>query len=552
MKKPLLLFAACLSLSVQAQTVILEESLKDRFEESYTVISTVPSELEGWEFANCYGQKEPLEDPRDNIFVQVGSSSNTGSVTTRNLVGLSGNALVSANICPIEVFTLNIEPLVNGSITQTVNFNTTNKWYRTLPILLRNGNSDTQLRFSPTESGKKRFLIANISVTDIDDAIFYESFNKCDGKGGNDGNFEHQTSNTVVKASPQKIDNYNYLNQDEATVTIAKECVYFFTNSTFTLAPFELQTNNCVLTFNAAAIDNYSNVDITIEYTDKSTNRKKTIACNPSPARWNTYSYALVNIDPSKSVTFSGSFFYLDEVKVVEIKELGIDESATNVSSITSKVGKYVDAQLIRTFKKDIWNTCCLPFTVKASYFKEVAGDDLKITMLKLHDITADGVFNFEDADEVAAGEPFLLQVNKDIENPLFTRMKITTDAGATKTDASATGYAFKGILCKTALKTDHTDVFLGTDELLHYPTTSGNTMKGMRAYFTIPAGANLASARISIVDSTEGINEQPVVQQNRPSRYYNLNGQLLEHPNKGFYIIRSANGQQVKKIIVK
>jgi hypothetical protein len=321
---------------------------------------------------------------------------------------------------------------------------------------------------------------------------------------------------------------------------------YFFNPS------LPLLTNNCVLSFKVAG--NKAKNNVTIKYRDNTTKEKKSLSRSIPNGSWQEYQIALANVDPEYSFRFSGGSFYLDEIKVVEIKELGIDEAATDVSAITPKVGKYVDAQLTRSFKKDIWNTCCLPFTVKASYFKEVAGDDLEITMLKFHDITAEGVFHFEDAEEVAAGEPFLLQVNKDITNPLFTRVKITADAGATKTDANAPGFAFKGILCKTALNTNHTDVFLGTDEELHYPTANGNLMRGLRAYFTLPEGTDPNAARISIIDSTEGISEQPdVQQQNGPIQYYDMKGQQVLHPTKGFYIVRSVNGgQQAKKILVK
>ena len=551
MKKSFLLFLASLNLSVQAQTVILDESLKNRFPESNTVISSVPSELDGWTFNTCYGQREPISPPSDIIYVQVGNSSQTGYVTTNVLSGIKGNALISAHICPIDTFTLNIESSGGGTITQTVPFSEKYNWFRIFPTLLRNGSSSSKVCFSPTEPGKKRFCIANIKVTDIDDAIFYESFDRCDGKGGNDGDFSIYF-NYVLASNPKKADYFNYINQEG--VSIANKCIYLTSKGSFTLAPFDLQTNSCLLTFKAGGITNIENLNVTIYYTDKTTNKKKSVSSALPNGCWNTYSYALANIDSRESITIEGEYFYLDEIKVVEIKELGIDEAATDVSAITPKVGKYVDAQLTRSFKKDIWNTCCLPFTVKASYFKEVAGDDLEITMLKFHDITAEGVFHFEDAEEVAAGEPFLLQVNKDITNPLFTRVKITADAGATKTDANAPGFAFKGILCKTALNTNHTDVFLGTDEELHYPTANGNLMRGMRAYFTLPEGTDPNAARISIIDSAEGISEQlDVQQQNGPIQYYDMKGQQVLHPTKGFYIVRSANGgQQAKKILVK
>ena len=552
MKKSFLLFLASLNLSVQAQTVILDESLKNRFPESNTIISSVPSELDGWTFNTCYGQKATNDDP--TIYVQVGNKTTTGFIVTKQLTGLSGNALISAHIYPIDDFTLNINVNGEGMLNRSGNSYATGAWQRCSPILMRNANSETKLQFAPLESEQKRFMIANINVKDIDDAIYYESFDRCDGEGGNDDNYTKYGDNFGVKDEKNwnKLDYCSFREEVCRYCFVANKCLYMVENGYFFNPSLPLLTNNCVLSFKVAG--NKAKNNVTIKYRDNTTKEEKSLSRSIPNGSWQEYQIALANVDPEYSFRFSGGSFYLDEIKVVEIKELGIDEAATDVSAITPKVGKYVDAQLTRSFKKDIWNTCCLPFTVKASYFKEVAGDDLEITMLKFHDITAEGVFHFEDAEEVAAGEPFLLQVNKDITNPLFTRVKITADAGATKTDANAPGFAFKGILCKTALNTNHTDVFLGTDEELHYPTANGNLMRGLRAYFTLPEGTDPNAARISIIDSTEGISEQPdVQQQNGPIQYYDMKGQQVLHPTKGFYIVRSVNGgQQAKKILVK
>ena len=537
MKKSLLLFSTCLSINVQAQTVILEESLNSVIPSNGDITES-PDGYEYWSFINCYSY---------NSHVQVGKTGLRGSVTTSPLTGLNGNAQVFFTVYPVDTLTIKAEALNAGNVINPfIRFNKKDIQKKNT-LLLRSGSNESRLKFTSLLSGTKRFELSNIIVKDIDDAVFYESFNECDGQGGrnNYSNLYHDDE-YVANKNTDKFD-YTSSSSNE-TAFVADKCLFCYNGGRYTTPALNIETNNCAVFFKAAGRTINSSSALRIIY-----NSYEIIDRNINKGEWRDYVVLLPNVTNDTHIDFYGTEIYLDEIKVVEIKELGIDEAATDVSAITEKMGKYVDAQLTRTFKKNIWNTCCLPFTVKASYFKEVAGDDLEISILKLHDITADGVFNFEDADEVAAGEPFLLQVNKDITNPLFTRVKITADAGATKTDANATGYAFKGILCKTALNTDHTDVFLGTDEELHYPTTSGNLMRGMRAYFTIPEGANINAKRIAIIDSTEGISEQPAVQPNSPIYYYNMKGQQVQHPTKGFYIVRSADGrQQSKKVLVK
>ena len=91
-------------------------------------------------------------------------------------------------------------------------------------------------------------------------------------------------------------------------------------------------------------------------------------------------------------------------------------------------------------------------------------------------------------------------------------------------------------------LKTDKTELFLTTNGQLGYPESESEaTLKGMRAFFEVPAGM---SASVFIEGSTGVIEVRGKAEAGR-NDIYNLNGQRVTQPGKGLYIV---NG---KKLII-
>lgn len=133
-----------------------------------------------------------------------------------------------------------------------------------------------------------------------------------------------------------------------------------------------------------------------------------------------------------------------------------------------------------------------------------------------------------------------MLKIDRDLVNPIFHNVVITTSTPSTVTDDN---YSFVGTFGPTALKTDGTNVFLGTDNVLYKPAADSNTLKGIRAYFEIPSGA---SARISMDDSDEATGIKTLKSNVDENKVYNLQGQQVSRTAKGLYII---NG---KKVILK
>jgi hypothetical protein len=162
------------------------------------------------------------------------------------------------------------------------------------------------------------------------------------------------------------------------------------------------------------------------------------------------------------------------------------------------------------------------------------AKPDIEVDLRRLSSVE-DGVFTFVPARYVPAGEPFLLRVNTTVENPVLRNVVIRTTTP--KTIASTDGnYGFAGALTKTSLPTDGSRLFLGTNGNLYRPSATGNTLKGLRAYFIVPVGAN---ARVAFMDDEEVASIRTAAVAEAPhaeGRLFNLMGQQVRS-GKGLLI---------------
>ena len=229
-------------------------------------------------------------------------------------------------------------------------------------------------------------------------------------------------------------------------------------------------------------------------------------------------------------------------IKSIPLITLNEDE-VNSKTLLDNYLKEYVDLKLIRTFKGGIWNTVCLPF--KSNYavwhysniegLTESLNPDFRLFQNKI-----DNSLHFVSTGDISGGTPYLLKIDRDLENPIFHNVVITTSTPSSVTDDN---YSFVGTFGPTALKTDGTNVFLGTDNVLYKPAAGSNMLKGIRAYFEIPSGA---PARISMDDSDEATGIKTLKSNVDENKVYNLHGQQLNRTAKGLYII---NG---KKIILK
>lgn len=222
--------------------------------------------------------------------------------------------------------------------------------------------------------------------------------------------------------------------------------------------------------------------------------------------------------------------------------DLEIKESTDNAKILSDNLNKKVSVSLGRTLVADKWNTFCLPFDVKLTDGK-LAGTEVKL--MKFGSVEGNVMF-FTQADEIKAGEPYLIKPSMEIVNPKFSNVEITETKPKQN---SENGYSFNGVFSPKTFSENESQValFVTGDAKFKHPKTN-TTMKGMRAYFMCPS-AETASAQLQMDGTITEISE--IVSDKDTDGYiYNMNGVCIGKEarslGRGLYI---KNG---KKIIVK
>ena len=205
-----------------------------------------------------------------------------------------------------------------------------------------------------------------------------------------------------------------------------------------------------------------------------------------------------------------------------------------------------VDVQLERTLSPEHWNSFCVPFAISEDVIAEKFGAGTQICTFGSMN---GNVMNFAHSTTIEAGTPYIVKPTKEVVDPSFTGVNI--EATAAK-KVGADGYFMQGIYsAKTDLATDGTNLFLGDGNKFYKP--AGNTtarMKGLRAFFIVPQGTNLAALRANIDGATTSIDEfATIVEQPTDNRIYNLQGQFVGTSFEGLHGVYVQNG---KKVLVK
>lgn len=205
-----------------------------------------------------------------------------------------------------------------------------------------------------------------------------------------------------------------------------------------------------------------------------------------------------------------------------------------------------VDVQLERTLSPTHWNSFCVPFAISADVIAEKFGAG---TLVYTFGSMNGNVMNFAHSTSIEAGKPYIVKPTQEVVDPSFTGVNI--EATAAK-KVGADGYFMQGIYsAKTDLTTDGTNLFLGDGNKFYKPTgTTTAKMKGLRAFFIVPQGTNLAALRANIDGATTAIDElTTVVEQPTDNRIYNLQGQFVGTSFEGLHGVYVQNG---KKVLVK
>lgn len=234
---------------------------------------------------------------------------------------------------------------------------------------------------------------------------------------------------------------------------------------------------------------------------------------------------------------------FINPVPSLEISDIDFEADA--------KIKEYdqtaVHFKLKRSFvADDTWYTICLPFNVAKEQLVEVFGG--KKVELRTFDHMEGMVMCFKPVDDLAAGVPYLIKPNKNLDNLLFENVKIDM-AAHPDLQVGADGYFMKGTYQATELNPDGTNLFLGDNNTFFRPSENDHRMKGTRVYFIIPrkaVGKVLSYDTETIVD---GIVDVEVNSQSNSQKVYNINGvyvgSSLKNLTPGVYIVDG------KKVVV-
>ena len=346
------------------------------------------------------------------------------------------------------------------------------------------------------------------------EVVLNETFNGCDGTGGNDGKFG--------TASTTEINTPNTITDIEGwTLTKAYEasgCVKLGSSKEAGSATTPLLSVSAgktyTLTFNAAPWSDDS-ATMTVSVTGGTINGEGTVTtATMTTGEWNSFEYNILATAAEMTIKFtcSQTRFFLDDVKVE------IPEVAPAIPDVTIAESRYA-------------SFCCeypLDFSeanenYKAWYVSEVSGTTVTFKQIK---------------GKIAGGVPFFLY-----GEPGTYHLQVAAESTET-----LSGNMLVGTLAPTYVESvvgDYTNFGLSAGS---FKKMNNGVVKANKAYLPILTDNIPAGARLNIIfdeeDTPTGISSVNNENLNQRKDVYNLNGQRVENMKKGgLYIV---NGKKV------
>lgn len=222
-----------------------------------------------------------------------------------------------------------------------------------------------------------------------------------------------------------------------------------------------------------------------------------------------------------------------------------VDNIMREAATLSLNAQNDVDVQLKRSLSPAQWNTFCVPFTISEDVIAEKFGAG---TLVYTFGSMNGNVMNFKASTTIEAGKPYIVKPANTVVNPTFTGVNIVA---SDPVKSGENGFFMQGTYgAKTDLLDDGTNLFLGEGNKFYKPAKGSTKMKGMRAFFIVPQGTNLAALRANIDGATTAIDEfATVVEQPTDNRIYNLQGQFVGTSFEGLHGVYVQNG---KKVLVK
>lgn len=189
--------------------------------------------------------------------------------------------------------------------------------------------------------------------------------------------------------------------------------------------------------------------------------------------------------------------------KKVSSTPLTLNDETDNSGLLTSNNGQQTTVKLSRKLLANQWNTFCVPFDIDIADCK-INGIEASVME---YDHTTGNTMEFKEATQIVAGKAYLVKPSADITDPQFDNVTIKNDDPTVSGDAD--GYSFVGIYNpKTFSGNDQERVLILASEAKFMKVNNGQRMKGMRAYFTIPAGTKAEAVRLMINNRPTALTE--------------------------------------------
>ena len=189
--------------------------------------------------------------------------------------------------------------------------------------------------------------------------------------------------------------------------------------------------------------------------------------------------------------------------KKVSSTPLTLNDETDNSELLTSNNRQQTAVKLSRKLLANQWNTFCMPFDIDVTYGKI---NGIKASVME-YDHTTGNTMEFKETTQIEAGKAYLIKPSADITDPQFDNVTIKNDDPTVSGDAD--GYSFVGIYNpKTFSGNDQERVLILASEAKFMKVNNGQRMKGMRAYFTIPAGTKAEAVRLMINNRPTALTE--------------------------------------------
>lgn len=189
--------------------------------------------------------------------------------------------------------------------------------------------------------------------------------------------------------------------------------------------------------------------------------------------------------------------------KKVSSTPLTLNDEKDNSKLLTSNSGLQTSVKLSRKLLANQWNTFCVPFDIDVTDGKI---NGIKASVME-YDHTTGNTMEFKEATKIVAGKAYLIKPSADITDLRFDKVTIKNDDPMVS--GKADGYSFVGIYNpKTFSDSDQERVLILASEAKFMRVNNGQRMKGMRAYFTIPAGTKAEAVRLMINNRPTALTE--------------------------------------------